>query len=124
MINVDRYELCVTFALNVPTRDVFMFFFQKRKSHTAMMNFEDISAIDNSYTFDFEEFLMQQYNLNVQREVMRNLVVTAGYIGSTGVHLGRKNSVNQRTDFTFVNGRKFFPELPAGVPPQRLSACW
>ena len=64
MINVDRYELCVTFALNVPTRDVFMFFFQKRKSHTAMMNFEDISAIDNSYTFDFEEFLMQQYNLN------------------------------------------------------------
>jgi len=72
----------------------------------------------NNIEFNPERSYMQQYNLNVQREVMRNLVVTLGYIGSKGTHLGRKNSVNQRTDFTFVNGRKFFPELPPGVPPQ------
>ena len=72
----------------------------------------------NTIDFNPERTYMQQYNLNVQREIMRNVVVTVGYIGSTGVHLGRKNSVNQRTDFIFVNGRKFSPELPAGVPPQ------
>ena len=72
----------------------------------------------NTIDFNPERTYMQQYNMNVQREVMGNLVVTVGYIGSRGVHLGRKNSVNQRTDFTFVNGRKFFPELPPGVPPQ------
>jgi hypothetical protein len=54
---------------------------------------------------------MQQFNLSVQRELVPSLVLTAAYTGSRGVHLARKNNINQRTDFTFVNGRKFFPDI-------------
>jgi hypothetical protein len=65
----------------------------------------------NSFDFDPHRAYMQQFNFSVQREVVPSLVVTAAYTGSRGVHLARKNSINQRTDFIFVNGRKFFPPL-------------
>lgn len=35
-----------------------------------------------------------QYNLNVQRELFRNTVLTIGYVGSQGVHLTKANDVN------------------------------
>ncbi len=42
--------------------------------------------LDNPYT--------QVWNLNVQRELWWNTVVTLGYAGSRGVHLLRSNDVN------------------------------
>jgi outer membrane receptor protein involved in Fe transport len=69
----------------------------------------------NTFDFNPDRSYMQHFNLSVQREIVPTFVVTVAYAGSRGVHLARKNSVNQRTDFEFRNGRKFFPELPDGV---------
>lgn len=71
----------------------------------------------NSFNFDTERSYMQHYNLSVQRELVSSLVLTLAYVGSRGVHLARKNSINQRIDFIIKDGRKFFPPLPPGVPP-------
>ena len=65
----------------------------------------------NSFDFNPKRSYMQQYNLSLQRELVPSLVLTAAYTGSHGVHLARKNDINQRTDFIFVNGRKFFPTI-------------
>ncbi|HLE64339.1 MAG TPA: TonB-dependent receptor, partial [Pyrinomonadaceae bacterium] len=75
----------------------------------------------NSFDFDPNRSYMQQFNLSVQREVVPTFVLTAAYTGSRGVHLARKNNINQRTDFTFVNGRKFFPPVPPDTDPQILN---
>jgi hypothetical protein len=53
-----------------------------------------------------------QYNLNVQRELFADLVVTLGFAGSRGVNLFRGGQVNRPIPQT-VNGRAFFP---AGAP--------
>lgn len=65
----------------------------------------------NAFAYDPDRSYMEQWNLSVQRELMPSLVFTAAYVGSHGVHLARKNNLNQRVDFTFVNGRKFFPTI-------------
>jgi hypothetical protein len=72
----------------------------------------------NSFEFDAKRSYMQQYNLSVQREFLPSFVLTLSYVGSRGVHLARRNDTNQRTDFFFQDGRKFFPVLPPGVSPE------
>jgi hypothetical protein len=72
----------------------------------------------NTFDFNPDRSYMQHFNLSVQREIVPTFVLTVAYAGSRGVHLARKNSVNQRIDFEFRNGRKFFPELPEGVSPE------
>jgi len=59
-----------------------------------------------------------QYNLNLQREVLKDLVVTIGYAGSRGVNLIRGGEVNMRIP-QVREGRKFFP---AGAP--RRNPYW
>jgi hypothetical protein len=61
--------------------------------------------------YDAEQPTVYQWNLIVQRELGKNLVVSAGYIGSRGVHLLTNPSTNVRTDFQIVNGQKFYPAL-------------
>jgi hypothetical protein len=65
----------------------------------------------NAFQFDPKRSYMEQWNLSVQRELLPSFVLTAAYVGSHGVHLARKNNLNQRTDFVIVNGRKFFPNV-------------
>jgi outer membrane receptor protein involved in Fe transport len=72
----------------------------------------------NSFDFNPARSYMQQYNLSVQREVLPSYVLTVSYVGSRGVHLARRNDTNQRTDWFIQDGRKFFPVLPPGVPPE------
>lgn len=60
--------------------------------------------------FNAEQTTIYQWNLSVQRELSRNFVVTAAYVGSRGVHLQSGNSTNVRRDFQIVNGRTFYPE--------------
>ncbi len=50
-----------------------------------------------------------QWNLNLQRELGRNLVLSGGYVGSRGVHLLTSFSSNVRSDSQIIDGRKFFP---------------
>jgi hypothetical protein len=71
----------------------------------------------NSFDFEPKRAYMQQFNLSVQRQLLPDLVVTAAYAGSRGVHLGRSQDLNQRTDSFIQDGRKFFPVLPPGVDP-------
>jgi carboxypeptidase family protein len=61
--------------------------------------------------YDAEQPTVYQWNLTVQRELGKNLVVSAGYIGSRGVHLLTNASSNVRGDYQIVNGQKFYPAL-------------
>ncbi|MBI4456060.1 MAG: TonB-dependent receptor [Acidobacteria bacterium] len=50
-----------------------------------------------------------KYNLNIQRELLPNLVLKIGYIGSRGVHWGRIQTQNINQFEVLPDGRKFFP---------------
>src|SRR5262249_34107219 len=65
--------------------------------------------------FNAEQPTIYQWNLNVQRELGRDLFLSAGYVGSRGVNLETRYSLNVRKDFQIVNGQKFFPALPPGA---------
>ncbi len=69
----------------------------------------EVRARARSMQFDANQPYIMQYNLNIQREVAANTVLTVGYAGSRGVHLGRNSDGNTAIP-TIVNGRKFFPE--------------
>jgi hypothetical protein len=59
--------------------------------------------------FNAEQPTVYQWNLNIQRELGRNLVLSAGYVGSRGTNLQTTYAANVRTDYQIVNGQKFFP---------------
>ncbi|HKQ76836.1 MAG TPA: TonB-dependent receptor, partial [Blastocatellia bacterium] len=59
--------------------------------------------------FDADQPTVYQWNLNIQRELGRDFVLSAGYVGSRGVNLQARYDLNVRTDFQIVNGQKFFP---------------
>ncbi|MEM7354995.1 MAG: TonB-dependent receptor [Acidobacteriota bacterium] len=67
--------------------------------------------------FDIETPYVAQFNLNVQRELPANMVLTVAYVGSRGRHLGRVTEIN-----TFrprdVGGEPFF------VPGPRVNPNW
>jgi Carboxypeptidase regulatory-like domain/TonB dependent receptor-like, beta-barrel len=67
------------------------------------------AGVISPYQFDAEQPTVYQWNLNIQRELGRDLVLSAGYVGSRGVNLETRYSLNVRTDFQIVNGQKFFP---------------
>ncbi len=57
--------------------------------------------LNNPYT--------QVWNLNLQRELWWNTVVTLGYAGSRGVHLLRSSDVNLPTPILGTDGTPFYP---------------
>jgi carboxypeptidase family protein/TonB-dependent receptor-like protein len=61
--------------------------------------------------YNAEQPTVYQWNLTTQRELGKNMVVSAGYIGSRGVHLLTNASANVRNDFQIVNGQKFYPAI-------------
>ena len=54
---------------------------------------------------------IQSWNLNVQRELFKNLGLMVGYFGSKGDHLRVSRNVNQ-----FVNGVRPYPRLSPSSP--------
>ena len=64
-----------------------------------------------SIAHDFDNAYLQSWNFNVQREVWRNLAVSAGYIGSKGTHLISRRNLNQP-----INGVRPFPRLSQSSP--------
>lgn len=64
-----------------------------------------------SMQFDAEQTRVYQYNLTVQRELGRDLAVSAGYVGSRGTNLLTNPNVNVRIDFQIINGQKFYPQV-------------
>jgi hypothetical protein len=71
--------------------------------------------------FDADQATIYQWNLNIQRELGRDLVLSAGYVGSRGTNLETRYSLNVRTDFQIVNGQKFFPALAPGANAPRVN---
>jgi len=67
--------------------------------------------------FQAEQPTIYQWNGNVQREISRDLVVQAGYVGSRGIHLETGFTSNVRRDFMIVNGQKFFPGTGPRINP-------
>ncbi|MFN0106938.1 MAG: TonB-dependent receptor domain-containing protein [Bryobacteraceae bacterium] len=48
-----------------------------------------------SYGPNFKELMMQQWNINVQREFRRDWLMTVGYAGSHGTHIPYLRDINQ-----------------------------
>jgi hypothetical protein len=72
--------------------------------------------------YDADQTTIYQWNLNLQRELARDLVLSVGYVGSRGANLQTRYSVNLRNDYQIVNGRKFFPAIdPSLVQAARLN---
>ncbi len=67
------------------------------------------SGVVSPLAFDADQPTIYQWNLNIQRELGRDLVLSSGYVGSRGTNLGSRYSLNVRNDFQIVNGQKFFP---------------
>ncbi len=63
--------------------------------------------------WNLENPYVQIWNLNLQRSLGRDVVVTAGYAGSRGIHLLRNADVNLTAPQTLADGSVFFP---AGAP--------
>jgi carboxypeptidase family protein/TonB-dependent receptor-like protein len=61
---------------------------------------------------NFENAYVQSWNLNVQREIARNLGVTVGYFGSKGTHLRIQRNINQYRG----DGTSPFPALSSNSP--------
>jgi len=64
-----------------------------------------------SINHGFDNAYVQSWNLNVQRQLARELVVSAGYFGSKGTHLINRRNINQP-----VNGVRPYPTLSAASP--------
>lgn len=60
---------------------------------------------------DFDNAYLQSWNVNVQRELFRNLALAVGYIGSKGTHLISRRNLNQP-----INGVRPFQRLSSSSP--------
>jgi Carboxypeptidase regulatory-like domain/TonB dependent receptor len=59
----------------------------------------------------YDNTYLQSWNLNVQRELMGTLAVTAGYFGSKGTNLVLRRNINQP-----INGVRPYPALSLSSP--------
>ena len=64
-------------------------------------------TVDHNY----DNTYVQSWNLNVQRELARSVVMMAGYFGSKGTHLRISRNINQP-----INGVRPFVQLSASSP--------
>jgi len=71
---------------------------------------------------------MQQWHLDVQREIVRNTVATASYVGSKGTHLGALFDLNQLQPVSasanpYVPGEPIDSSVSCGSSPNPLVAA-
>ena len=64
-----------------------------------------------SIVHDFNNAYLQSWNFNIQREVLPNLALSAGYYASKGTHLISRRNLNQP-----INGVRPFPRLSLSSP--------
>jgi hypothetical protein len=64
-----------------------------------------------SINHGFDNALLHSWNFNIQRELMRNLLVMAGYFGSKGTRLIIRRNLNQP-----INGVRPYPTLSLSSP--------
>jgi hypothetical protein len=59
--------------------------------------------------YNAEQPTIYQWNLSIQHQIGSSLLLTAGYIGSRGVHLETENENNININYRIVNGQIFYP---------------
>ena len=64
-----------------------------------------LTAVHRGFTSDY----VQQWNLNLQQEVMRNTRLEVSYLGSKGTHLRLIRDINARAPSPAANGPRPFP---------------
>jgi hypothetical protein len=72
---------------------------------------EPAGLAPQSIAHDFDNAYLQSWNLNVQRELLRNLTLLVGYFGSKSTHLISRRNLNQP-----INGVRPFPRLSQSSP--------
>jgi hypothetical protein len=65
---------------------------------------------------DFNNGYIHSWNVNVQREVMQGVAVTAGYFGSKGTHLRLTRNLNQTFLNSLLNPERRFARLSSSSP--------
>ena len=59
-------------------------------------------------SFEFQTPYLAQWNLTIQREVLPDLVLNVGYVGSQGIHLTRNENANINQFMILPDGRKTY----------------
>ena len=95
------YALNPPFALGVQVRLPFPPVPVFPTPNPAASQISQMQALD--YVMD-DSPRLQQWNVNVQREVLRNTSVTVAYVGSRGDHLQRQRDTNPVLPRTVANG--------------------
>lgn len=84
------------------------------------VSLKDIDPRVDTLPFDIDQPYRLQYNLSIQKQFGGDLVFSAGYIGSRGIHLTRAVAdANANVPQGFVNGRLFWP-----TTRRRLNPVW
>ncbi len=84
------------------------------------VSLKDIDPRVDTLPFDIDQPYRLQYNLSIQKQFGSDLVFSAGYIGSRGIHLTRAVAdANANIPQGFVNGRLFWP-----TTRRRLNPVW
>lgn len=74
--------------------------------------------------FDMKTPYVMHYNLSLQRQLPGQAVITASYVGSHGVHIGRFFNQNTNTFIIRPDGSKFFLPGPSGTGGPRLNPAF
>jgi hypothetical protein len=90
-----------------------------RSITTGLISFTNAEAVarvaglaPNTVNHDFDNAYVQSWNLNIQRELGRDLGVTIGYFGTKGTHLRISRNINQPIN----GGARPFPTLSSTSP--------
>jgi outer membrane receptor protein involved in Fe transport len=78
-----------------------------------------LSQTNGTYYGTHQTPYTEEWNLNIQRELFKNTLLTVGYVGSRGVHLLSFHDFNPPTETTDANGVMHFA-TPNGVQNPRI----
>jgi hypothetical protein len=73
------------------------------------------TTIPSGIAFDSPTSYMQQYNLTLERKLMKATVLEVGYVGSRGVHLGRRYDINQQIRRSPTDIVRPFPQYNGAI---------
>ncbi len=71
--------------------------------------FKGVDQVSETMQFDLRPTYVMQYNINLQREVFKKMVLLVAYVGSRGVNLFGQGDRNTAIPTILADGRQFFP---------------
>jgi len=74
----------------------------------------------SAYFFHNKTTYIEEWSLNVERQLMKEMVIQVGYVGTRGVHLLLLRDLNQATAPSDANFSPCWPALPTSCPSQTV----